>query len=540
MASSGNWSVVGKTTKKGKPSGSPLTKSQKKQFMENMPRIIPADPMQESSTIYDAFVQKEQQRYEKKMQEKFAEKIEAGKEPNGKGISDGGMKKKHVQKTKKDQPQKKKPFEEAIKQVSEEDLRSVLLQSKGHFPDKPDLWLKDLVTFLNMKLENCIESDKHLQPDATDFPASSLKKGCTRVLTGAMSAGSLATLDHVLYFCVNTMLEEGQAGVPTFGYKIFIQLLVRTSSDTVLTKLQQYQELVRSCQNRPDRCLSVLWALGQVGYPSLKAGLRVWLDLMCPLLGNKALGGYLPGNNPQTLAQGSKNKSTTLRNFFPSYLVRAKSDTSKQLRAEVLSSMVECLSVDQQCFPMWCQLYQKHMTQSRLLLLHLSDNWEKLRARVDGKILQQALMTFLRTNEETTGNKSADELAAMNTLCEDFLKKLSKPRFPWRWVMLALVTMVIGVVAYDIMSSKTLKESKTVQFLEMYGVLGVLEQAWDHLYTYTSMAASWLQVNVPVYMSQARAAGAPVVTRAGEYLGRLEEATRENRQQALNKISYFI
>ncbi|XP_052777197.1 uncharacterized protein LOC128214659 [Mya arenaria] len=47
---------------------------------------------------------------------------------------------------------------------------------------------------------------------------------------------------------------------------------------------------------------------------------------------------------------------------------------------------------------------------------------------------------------------------------------------------------------------------------------------------------NWLQVNVPVYMSQARAAGAPVVTRAGEYLGRLEEATRENRQQALNKV----
>jgi len=79
--------------------------------------MIFSDPVQESSTIYDAFVQKEQQRYEKKMQQKFSEKIEAGKEPNGKTISDGGSKKKQVQKARKDQPQKKQAFEDAVKQA---------------------------------------------------------------------------------------------------------------------------------------------------------------------------------------------------------------------------------------------------------------------------------------------------------------------------------------------------------------------------------------------------------------------------------------
>lgn len=41
MASAGNqWSVVGKT-KKAKGQNQSLTKSQRKQFMENMPRIAP-------------------------------------------------------------------------------------------------------------------------------------------------------------------------------------------------------------------------------------------------------------------------------------------------------------------------------------------------------------------------------------------------------------------------------------------------------------------------------------------------------------------
>ncbi|KAH3848497.1 hypothetical protein DPMN_090864 [Dreissena polymorpha] len=214
MASTSNWSVVGKP-KKGKGPN-------------------------KSSTIYDAFVQKEQQRYEKRQQEKFADKIEAGKEPNGKGISDGVAKKKTHKPKKTEQVPRKQPFEDAIKLITEEDLRSVLLQSKGHFPEKPDLWLKDLVTYMNMKLENCIETDKYLQKDNTDFPASSLKKNCTKVITPVLAECTLATLDNVLFFCVNTMLDEAQNGAATFGFRIFIQLLVRSNPEAMLTRIQQH------------------------------------------------------------------------------------------------------------------------------------------------------------------------------------------------------------------------------------------------------------------------------------------------------------
>ncbi|XP_052274019.1 transmembrane protein 214-B-like [Dreissena polymorpha] len=584
MASTSNWSVVGKP-KKGKGPNSPLSKSQKKQFVDNMPRIAQSDPVQESSTIYDAFVQKEQQRYEKRQQEKFADKIEAGKEPNGKGISDGVAKKKTHKPKKTEQVPRKQPFEDAIKLITEEDLRSVLLQSKGHFPEKPDLWLKDLVTYMNMKLENCIETDKYLQKDNTDFPASSLKKNCTKVITPVLAECTLATLDNVLFFCVNTMLDEAQNGAATFGFRIFIQLLVRSNPEAMLTRIQQYHDLVRSTQNRPERCLMVLWSLSQAGFTSLKAGLRVWLDVMFPLLSTKALGGFcmqyleiilglhskhlgkgageikmkeyftlldmtygsgalsgdiqarLQALYPQIemLSQGLDKKASNLRNFFPFYLLRATTEGSK-LKDEVLRCLVDCLAEDQQCFVLWCQVYMKHLRQSSILLGHLSQNWESLRSRLDGKVMQQTLMTILRTNEESTRGKHSEEVMAITSLCEDFLKKLTKPRFPWRWVVFFLVSLVTGVVVYDMLMSPKIKDSKIVQFLELYGILGVAQNLWEGVNNFSCTVGCWCRRNIPVFFGQVQATLSPVLFQVWEGVLSLEEATRENRQAAISTV----
>ncbi|XP_060578304.1 transmembrane protein 214-A-like [Ruditapes philippinarum] len=583
MASAGNWSVVGKT-KKAKGQNQNLTKSQRKQFIDNMPRIAPLDPMKEDSTIYDAFVIREQQRYERKQQEKFADKIEAGKESNGKSLSDGANKKKSVQKKKVDQSPKKRPFEDGIKEVAEADLKSVLLQSKGHFPDKPELWLKDLVTFLNMKLEHCPDNDKFLKKENLDYPASSLKKGCTKVLTSVLSDCNAATLEHVLYFCIMTMLEECQNGNPTHGYKIFLQLLVRGSPDIVLSKLDQYKEIVKSVQNRPEKCLALMWALGQVGYPSLRAGIRVWLEIMQPCLSPKALGSFcmqyletilglhgkqleqaggeiklqeffrlfdslyiqgLPSDirkrlialYPQlkSVAHG-KNLESSLRNFFPSYLTRANPDASKELKSELISCLVDCLSKDKHTFALWCQLYTKHLRQSRLLLVHLNDNWEKVRGCMDQKLLQQTLMTFMRTNEESSQGKNSGEWDSMTAICEELLKKMSKPRFPWRWLMFFLVSTVIAIVAYDVYTSKTLKDSKTVRFLEAYGVLGVLQKIWTTVVYYTDIIFGWLQVNVPVYYEKVYTTVAPVVAKIVETVIHFWNNTRQHRTAVADKV----
>ena len=74
-----------------------------------------ADPVKESSTIYDAFVAKEQE----KRQEKFVDKLDA-REGSGKENADGVQKKKTAVKNgkKPEHDRRKLAFEEAVKEVS--------------------------------------------------------------------------------------------------------------------------------------------------------------------------------------------------------------------------------------------------------------------------------------------------------------------------------------------------------------------------------------------------------------------------------------
>ncbi|NWX24404.1 T214B protein, partial [Aegotheles bennettii] len=61
---------------------------------------------------------------------------------------------------------------------------------------------------------------------------------------------------------------------------------------TAVPCLPQYLEMLRSHQNRPAKCLTILWALGQAGLADLHEGLKVWLGVMLPVLGIKALSSY--------------------------------------------------------------------------------------------------------------------------------------------------------------------------------------------------------------------------------------------------------
>jgi len=70
--------------------------------------------MKETSTIYDAFVLQEQQRYEKKHQDKHSEKNDSRKQ----GLTNGVQKKKTATKAKKTDSPRKQPFEDAIKKVN--------------------------------------------------------------------------------------------------------------------------------------------------------------------------------------------------------------------------------------------------------------------------------------------------------------------------------------------------------------------------------------------------------------------------------------
>lgn len=583
MATSGNWSVVGKQ-KKGKPQSQQqqqLSKQQKKQFIESMPKIEPADPMKESSTIYDVFAAKEQE----KRQERFVDKLDS-KDASGKGMADGAQKKKVSVKNgkKPEQASKKKTFEEAAKEITEEELRSVLLQSKEHFPEKSELWLKDLVTFLNMKLEMVAETDKYLKPENKDFPLNGMSKSCVKVFTSVLKDCNSATLEHLLYFCINTMVSNSQ-GFSTYGYKIFLQILARNYPDMVVSKLSQYKDMVKSTQNRAAQCLSILWSLGQVGVTNLKCGLRVWLQIMLPCLSLRSISGYCVDYLEMILSLHSKqmksvggeiklreyfhlldltfsaglpndvrkrllalypqlksiafgqNMSSELRNFFPSFLTRATSGCGSTLKTEVLSCLLLCLNEDKHCYALWCQHYTKYLDQSRVTMQYLVDNWESVSGKVDKKLLHQTVQSFMRTNEEMVQSRSSiGDWDALHAVCEELNTRLSRPRFPWKWVMFLLLSTLTAIIAYDVYFSKSLRDSRTVGFLEAYGVLGLLEQIWGTVFVYMSIIYGWLSVNVPLYCELVYSTFSPYVWKFVDLCKNLEEYTRPHRHAAVDWI----
>ncbi|KAK7485334.1 hypothetical protein BaRGS_00023433 [Batillaria attramentaria] len=541
MASTGHWEVVGKT-KKGKGQAPALTKSQKKQFVEKMPRIDTRDPVKEDSTIYDAF--------------KLGESRQEVKTDRQNGYADVGSKK-NAQQAKKKKPEQNgkrdvgRPItlESALAQIDQAELESILSQSQLRFPDNQDVWLKDLASYINLKLEKVTESHPTFKDKDKGYPMNQLSGGSRQVINGLFKKCSKQSLDHLFYHCVQCMLAENAKGTSTAGYKVFLQLLAHQRPNIVLPKLPQYLELLKTHQNRPTQCLTILWALGQCGIVDLRCGLRVWMDLMLPCLGIRSVAAYpveylenlfkwhkdareaygevslreyfyvldsvfsptfnLPSDLRKRLqevypkikeiAYGA-SPATNLRNFFASYLRRAEPNSSLAMKQEVLLCLVLCLVTDKHCWSTWCQMYTKHLVQSGVLLQHFLDSWEVL-GKSDRHMLRQTLRSFAVTNDELSahGRTTQEGFDICNVTTKELLNKMSESRFPWGMVVFFFVSVFAAIVAYDVISSPSVRASRTVRFMEDYGLLGVMEQAWRRIMTFVYLATGWMKENFPRY-----------------------------------------
>ncbi|XP_064606535.1 transmembrane protein 214-B-like [Liolophura sinensis] len=582
-----SWSVVGKSTKKTKQTPQALTKDQKKSFISKMPRIEAQAPVKESSTIYDAFL---------------------GKSSSDKAVSNSAknaagevVKKNVVNKKKKTEPnnEKKKekplPFEEVISKIDRNDLASVLTKSQTSFPGNKDVWLKDLASYLNLKMERVAEPDPVFRDKPKDFPLSKLESRSKDLIMNTLKTCDPATIEHLYYHCIQTMLTEMGKGVSTYGYRIFLQCLAWQRPSVASSKVHQYLELLKGNQNRPVKCLSILWALGLGGVKDLRAGLRVWLDLMLPMTSVRPLASYpveyigillqhhkdhksaygvmtirdffpvldlvfsnsmnLPHDlqkklvsvYPQikTIAFGADPKSS-LRLFFPSFLSRATSDARSPLKNEVLPCLVTCLMTDKMCFSVWRQMYIKHLPQSSVLLEHLSKNWATVSRQLEKKLLHETLRSFSVTNDELTsqGHHGPEETGC-GQLCKELLSRMGQTTvFSWFWVLFLVVGLVAAIIAYDVYTSYNFRVSRTWRFLEEYGILAVLQQGWIKVSAFTQKVLSWLQVNIPFYYARTCEAVGPYFRQTKdkliEWYWIVYDATKVQRQWITAKTLQFI
>uniref|UniRef100_A0A131XQN2 Putative conserved plasma membrane protein n=1 Tax=Ixodes ricinus TaxID=34613 RepID=A0A131XQN2_IXORI len=483
-----------------------------------MPRIEPLEPLKESSTIYDALAVKE---------EKEQPPPKPAKKPA----------KKKPKETEKQQAPRSLAY--TLLQLEGDEIAQLMAEVELRFPSTPLLWLKDLAAFLNKRLEHTPELP-NLAEHPTGFPLSGVSAGVRAQLRAAMSNKAL----HGLFWehCLSNLLTDFAKGLPTMGYRLCLQTMASEHPEVVTSRMQKLVELRSKNQQKQPQCLLVLWAACQAGLSDLSKGLAVWMDLLLPVAGVRpyaalvvdylsnllerhpskvaglgdqgvrqlfaildlAFGGSLPVSPKQQetlLALYYKFKELSyagrrekvLHKYFPSYLRRLGGNKRhSSLDAELLSSLVECLSQDEQTYRVWRSThYQLQLVPSRLLIQHLEHQWQ-LMPRRSQALLRETLASFALPNPSAKPSAEAEETCRQSQI---LLKKMSGRGFPWFLVLVTLATAVGTLVVWDMQGS--FQRSRTRQLLKDAGLLSHLEPAIAKGAVYWQDGLSWVGTQAP-------------------------------------------
>ncbi|XP_071323505.1 transmembrane protein 214 [Trachinotus anak] len=566
----GKWEVVKKGKKNNNSSGGGKHPSDKKTGSGGRKALGESNqpsrpPLKMSESVYDGF--------EKMGKKQNKEQVPPPAEPqNKKSSSSKPSKKSNSSSTVT--PATYKNLEEAFKHLDVGDLKQQLARSQTLFPENPSVWVKDLAGYLNLHL-TVPETEPTLSSYAHDYPYCLTGKELRGVIKGLIGRCN-DILPDFFDHCVYTMLREldRQSGEPLHGYRVCIQAVLQDKPRIATQNLPEYLELLRSVQNRPVKCLTIMWALGQAGFYDLSQGLRVWLGIMLPVLGVKSLSAYaiaylerllllhanltkgfgimgpkeffplldfafMPKNalssslqeqlrrlypRLKVLAFGAKPEST-LHTYLPSFLSRATPHCPDDMKRELLNCMTECLCVDVQSLGVWRQLYTKHLPQSSLLLNHLLKSWNVLPPKLR-KNLEETIQSFRVTNEEMRDVIESHDLQECNNLCQNLQVKMRGHGIPWLKLLMVLLVFAAGFIAHDVRSHGTFTDSNTARYLQDSGVTAVSQQAWGKITVYLKQGFSWLETNTPYYYSE-----------CARVLGPLMEQGRENAKTAAIVIS---
>lgn len=220
----GQWEYVrgksGKNKQGAGDGGGKMSKTQKKKLAENMPRIEPLEPLKESSTIYQALLEKEEKDEQKKSP--VPTKAAAAKKPNQapakkgkKQTANDAADKKHVQ----------TDLSVLLPKLDAGEVGSLVAAVRLQFPSSPLVWLKDLAAFLNDRLSQGHYESATFAGQPMGYPLSALSRGVRTRLEEAMAPCSEQALDLFWEHCLNAMLQDGAKNLPNVGYRLCLQLL---------------------------------------------------------------------------------------------------------------------------------------------------------------------------------------------------------------------------------------------------------------------------------------------------------------------------
>ncbi|KAI1241366.1 hypothetical protein IHE44_0009849 [Lamprotornis superbus] len=396
------------------------------------------------------------------------------------------------------------------------DLQKELEKSRSVFPENPSVWVKDLAGYLNYKLQaprsdpvlsqhphaaGALQSRVSLNsslPRATpDYPYCLVSKELRSIIRSLLGKAS-GVLELFFDHCIYTMLQEldKASGESLHGYRICIQALLLDRPRIATTNLGKYLEVLRSQQNRPAKCLTVLWALGQAGFSDLHEGLKVWLGVMLPVLGIKSLSPYAVSYLDRLLMMHPNlTKGFGMigpKDFFPlldfAFMPNNSLSTSLQEqlrrlypRLKVLAFGARPEAVLHTYFPSFLSRATPACPPAMKKEVHQS--------------LQETVRSFKVTNEELAarGTGGDQDVAACDTACKELLHKMKGKGFPWSRLLLVLLVFAAGFFLHDVQTHGSFQASSSARLLRSSGILPASQLAWQKVSLGCLEGYRWLE-----------------------------------------------
>ncbi|XP_020914787.1 transmembrane protein 214-A [Exaiptasia diaphana] len=551
MASTGGkWEVVqGKSSKKR----ANFDKKKEKQKQNGVLKLEEPNPVPQAQTIYHAFGKKKHVP-ESSPHNPYENNVDDEHESDkGQEIKKPVIKKKLPPKPSKSD---RELLEEALKKVDLAVMTDVLAKDEAAFPNNPSLWLKDIASYLHLKLQNVPEKDPVFDGQPKDYPSCLLTQDMQSFFIKVLKNSSQTTINLFFEYLMNEMVSELSKGHSAYAMQAMIQLTVKVCPSITVNNLDEYEKMLDARKSRTKEALSIMWALGQLPTNDQDQGLEVWFRIMMPMIQYKQLATFsvlylenllqtcsdsthktllgfedflsvmsltLSSKSPLAGNHSLKRKmvsaypkikalsfsSNPAHVYFPILLGYLKSidEMPLEYRTEVLDCLTFCLQSDPQCFSLWMQLYPTSLPESSVLIYYIVDTWSTRSAKVPKALFQRLISTFQVFNaqqDKGSKNLAGFEDCVMACHVAEEKSKCRSSFFSIKRLFKLVVFILVGVICVDLYKHKGYQGSKTSRYAKEYGIEQGTIRLYGHAKNGFNKGNSWIQENYPAYYSQFR------------------------------------
>ncbi|XP_058061358.1 transmembrane protein 214-A [Anopheles bellator] len=456
-----------------------------------------------------------------------------------------------------------KDLDAALADIEADELKSQLMAVNVHFKDNHLMVLKALTSSLNDKLR-VKECDPVYGGTSNTYPYDALPKDVRKVIDDCIEGAGEENVKYFYDLTLSNLASDMNASLPYQGHMLILQAIAIHHPPACVNNLARNAILRNSYQNRSHIGLSLLWALGQGGYKDLNVGLKVWQDIMVPVLDLKSYSefvcsyanGIVSGNTWQRLDLGSSEFLTILSSMTQPKRSDDLESAARQLVEQYVSGspkasatftvlfnnvsfitrptmihygMALCLLEDPECATVWLKLYRNHL-QTSLGILNFLHVFEAL-------FCEEHFLQFL-ANVDTTNKelnvtkKEVEALRSITTVVKELQQQGGKSKkkqssnkghskasssvlsclCKFLFATFLLFGLTGALIGYDTYrSGGKFEASLTGQTLKQAGVLPAVQDGWTCTLKYSARGYKWAEANVPVYYQATSKALGPYV-----------------------------